>query len=110
MHSSYQEGLPVALMEAMAAGVTCVVSEIRGNTDLLADEKGGYILQAEDFDGFAAALDKVLSDKQSAEMMGRHNTDSIKPYDIKNILSLLDDVYNKYSPCTVDGNIQMSQK
>ena len=32
---SLQEGLPVALMEAMAAGVCCVVSDIRGNRDLV---------------------------------------------------------------------------
>ena len=32
---SLQEGLPVALMEAMAAGLPCVASDIRGNTDLL---------------------------------------------------------------------------
>lgn len=32
---SLQEGLPVALMEAMASGLPCIASKIRGNTDLL---------------------------------------------------------------------------
>lgn len=32
---SYQEGLPVALMEAMATGLPCIASRIRGNVDLL---------------------------------------------------------------------------
>ena len=31
---SFQEGLPVALMEAMVAGLPCVCSRIRGNVDL----------------------------------------------------------------------------
>ncbi len=35
---SLQEGLPVALMEAMASGVPCVASDIRGNRDLLEGE------------------------------------------------------------------------
>ena len=34
---SYQEGLPVALMEAMSSGVDVICSRIRGNTDLVSD-------------------------------------------------------------------------
>lgn len=37
---SYREGLPRSMMEAMAAGLPCVVSKIRGNIDLLEDKKG----------------------------------------------------------------------
>lgn len=35
---SLREGLPVALMEAMASGLPCVASRIRGNMDLLGKE------------------------------------------------------------------------
>ena len=34
---SFREGLPGALMEAMAAGLPCMASRIRGNVDLLGD-------------------------------------------------------------------------
>lgn len=34
---SYQEGLPVALMEAMSSGISVICSKIRGNTDLVSD-------------------------------------------------------------------------
>lgn len=40
---SYQEGLPVALMEAMACGIPVVCSNIRGNTDLIDDGVTGLI-------------------------------------------------------------------
>ena len=36
---SLQEGLPVALMEAMAAELPCLVSKIRGNVDLISDDE-----------------------------------------------------------------------
>lgn len=36
---SLQEGLPVALMEAMAAGIPCIASDIRGNRDLLKEDE-----------------------------------------------------------------------
>lgn len=32
---SLQEGLPVALMEALSSGVRCIASDIRGNSDLM---------------------------------------------------------------------------
>lgn len=43
---SLQEGLPVALMEVMAAGFPCVASDIRGNRDLMKDSlvKGNELL------------------------------------------------------------------
>lgn len=35
IHPSYREGLPVALMEALASNCSCIASDIRGNVDLV---------------------------------------------------------------------------
>lgn len=46
---SKREGLSVALMEAMACGIPCIASDIRGNCDLVDDGEGGMLLKAEAF-------------------------------------------------------------
>lgn len=56
---SYQEGLPVSLMEAMAAGLPVVCSEIRGNVDLVKNGETGYLANPFDPNTFAEMIKKV---------------------------------------------------
>ncbi len=59
---SFREGLSVALMEAMAAGLPVVCSNIRGNADLIQTGKGGYLVEPANISGFAKAIDDLFSD------------------------------------------------
>ena len=70
--SSYREGLSVALMEAMAAGLPCVVSRIRGNSDLIEDGRGGYLCEVNDIDTISEAINKLCDvEKQILLEIGR---------------------------------------
>lgn len=90
---SYQEGLPVALMEAMAAGLSVVCSNIRGNTDLIEDCKGGYLVAVEDVDGYANGVEKVLISNSS--LMGQINIETIKHFDIGNVIDEMEKLYSE---------------
>lgn len=65
---SLQEGLPVALMEAMAVGLPVVCSEIRGNTDLIENGRGGYMYSCHDVNGFAEGMKKIYRCSANSEM------------------------------------------
>lgn len=67
---SYQEGLPGALMEAMAVGLPCIASNIRGNTDALQDS--GFMFSPDDVDGLAELM-KVMLYKSSRIAEGKAN-------------------------------------
>lgn len=66
---SLQEGLPVALMEAMACGLPCIVSEIRGNTDLV-DSTVGELIHNNTVDEWNESINTLnmesLSEKRKA--------------------------------------------
>lgn len=68
---SRREGLPVALMEAMACGLPCVASQLPGATDvLIEDGVSGVLLPAGDVPAFAAAIASVLNAGARAAVMG----------------------------------------
>lgn len=92
---SFQEGLSVALMEAMAKGLPVVTTNVRGNQDLIEEQKGGFTLLPKDVKGFKEALEKLVSDKVLRESMGEYNQDQVVKYDIQNVKKRMEKIYNK---------------
>lgn len=88
--ASYQEGLPVALMEAMASGVPCIASRIRGNTDLLPESR--FLFDPADTAGLAELLKQAGNGAQSAYEV-QENLKRIRLFDSSVITRELTDVY-----------------
>jgi glycosyltransferase involved in cell wall biosynthesis len=95
LFTSYREGLSRSMMEAMAAGLPCIASKIRGNTDLILDGEGGYLREADDVDGFALALNELAADDEMRKCMGLCNLETIKQFDVEIIKSRIKELYYK---------------
>lgn len=67
---SRYEGMPNALMEAMAAGVPCVASAVDGNAELITSGRNGLLVPPEDVDSLCGALREILSDPEKARVLG----------------------------------------
>ena len=59
------EGLPVALLEALAYGIPCVASDIPANSEVLADGKAGRLVPLGDVPGLAAAVGELWTDAEA---------------------------------------------
>lgn len=68
---SFAEGVPVVLMEAMAAELPVVTTQIAGVPELVSDGVSGRLVPPGDADSLQAALAEVLGNPDRAATMGR---------------------------------------
>lgn len=82
---SLQEGLSVALMEAMSCGKPVIASLIRGNVDLIDEEKGGLLVHAKSVNEYVHAIKILTVDKKKIARFGSYNRDKVKLFDIEKV-------------------------
>jgi glycosyltransferase involved in cell wall biosynthesis len=68
--SSRSEGLPVSVLEAMAAGLPVVASDVGGVSELVIDGETGILVRPGDPDRLAEALEGLLSDPDRRRRLG----------------------------------------
>lgn len=91
---SYQEGLPVALMEAMACGLPVVCSNIRGNIDLIEDGITGLVCENNP-EEVAKSISKMQSDPALRNRLASAALQKITKFDICNVESEMNKIYRE---------------
>jgi glycosyltransferase involved in cell wall biosynthesis len=69
--TSRNEGTPVALIEAMAAGVSCVSTDVGGVRDVIVDSTCGVVVPPEDVEALTDAVAMLANLPVTREEMGR---------------------------------------
>lgn len=68
---SRHEGMPNAVLEAMASGLPVIATRIAGNEELVMSEETGILIPPDDPDALRDALRRLLVDEAAREGMGR---------------------------------------
>ena len=69
--STRWEGMPLALVEAMAAGCACVGTDVLGVREVIEHGRTGQLVPPEDAPALAAALQRLLQDVSFPAQLGR---------------------------------------
>ncbi|MFC1549255.1 glycosyltransferase [Nitrospirota bacterium] len=75
---SYREGMPTALLQAMAMGLPCVASNVRGSRELISDGQNGLLVDSNKPEELAAALTVLMGDPLRAQVMGSKARETVK--------------------------------
>lgn len=67
---SYREGLPKALLEAMAASLPCVTTDVPGCREAVRDGDNGLLVPSHDAQALAEALKVLILDPEMRKKMG----------------------------------------
>lgn len=91
---SKREGLPFALMEAMAAGLPVIAQPIRGCRDLIEHERGGFLIPEEHF---ADAIRRLMLSQNRCTGMGAWNREKIKDFSLEHVEEQMHTIYSQIS-------------
>jgi len=90
---SKQEGLPVNVMEAMLSNLPAIVTNCRGNADLVENGKNGYIINLDDREELQDKIKILYNDKMLAKQMGMEGNKMIDLYKVENVKKELEKIY-----------------
>lgn len=93
---SRREGLPRFVMEAAAAGLPLVCTNIRGNRDIVADGLSGYLVPIGDYRATAENIIALAKDEQLRRDMGKASIDAVRAFSLDKVLPVMEDVYHDY--------------
>lgn len=91
---SRQEGLPVAVMEAMASGLPVICSDVRGCRDLIRSGENGLLISSDKVERVVQAIQKLQFSDGLRRKLSDASLKSIQRYDEKKIVSDVLDIYS----------------
>ncbi|WP_078428919.1 glycosyltransferase family 4 protein [Alkalihalobacterium alkalinitrilicum] len=94
--SSFREGLPVNIMEAMACGLPIVASKNRGHVELVQDQVNGYLVSPHDYGQFARGLLRIYQNTDLRSQMGAASINLMNTYSLSQISQELSTIYTRY--------------
>lgn len=96
---SYREGMPRSILEAMAAGLPVVATDIRGCREEVVDGETGLLVPVRDSAALAAAIGCVLDDPELRARMGAAGQARARAlFDERLVFERLLAVYQRYLP------------
>jgi glycosyltransferase involved in cell wall biosynthesis len=95
---SRAEGVPMALLEAMASGLPCITTPVGGIPDVLTHNVEGLLVRPGDHAELTAALARYIEDDAGRLAAGRRAHERARQYDVLAYARRIAEIYQRISP------------
>ncbi|KAB2460697.1 glycosyltransferase family 4 protein [Bacillus sp. CH126_4D] len=95
--SSYREGLPVNIMEAMACGLPVIATSNRGHRELIINNKNGWTIDQDDIKAMAKRIQSIAKNTKLQAQLGQYGrTIILSEYSVNEVLKEKQEIYTTY--------------
>jgi len=94
--SSWSEGLPQSLLQAMASCVPVIATGVGGVSEVVINEKTGILVDAGDHEALAQGIIMILEDPDLGSGLAENGKELVfKEYSLKHMIDRIEGLYNK---------------
>lgn len=95
--ASLWEGLSTVILEAMAAGVPVVATDVSGSREVVTTGQTGILVPAADPERLAQAVITMLTNTSEAKRMAANASEVVKRFTVQNAIPCYEEVYRRVS-------------
>lgn len=92
---SYNEGLPISILEAMSYGKPVISTIVGGIPEVVKNDRNGFLIKPGDKIALWNAIQHFLVEPDLAKIMGNYSLSLIEPYFAKNVINKLGGLYSE---------------
>lgn len=92
---SYNEGLPICILEAMSFGKAIISTKVGGIPEIVIDGENGFLVDPGDAILLERSIENMLEDVTLSYEMGKKSSNVISQYDVKKVIKDMETLYDK---------------
>jgi len=92
---SYNEGLPISILEALSYGLPVISTSVGGIPVVVQDNMNGFIVEPGDKKALSDKINWFINNQEKIMMMGLKSQEIVFPYYAENVIPKLNRIYKK---------------